>query len=175
MTFRFIHKSVIRLILKYVLLGLFLLSTTASAGSFSCAISSASGISLTYDPSSPTQTSGTGTLAITCTKSGSNSDTVYYELGINGGINSIGIQSRAANGVSAIKYNTWRDNGLSQVWNDISSNRIKGGLTSTSSSTVYLNYYVSIPSMQTWGPAHTLIPKPSIFIRAPQPLPRRRT
>ena len=151
MTCHFLHGSLRWLMLRFIFVNLCLLSAAAHGGTFACAISSASGISLTYDPASTTQTLGTGTVAITCTKSGSNSDTVYYELGINGGINVSGLQSRAVDGVSAINYNTWRDNASSQVWNDISSNRIKGSLSSNSSSTVYVNYYVSIPSMQNVG------------------------
>ena len=135
----------------FLCLGLWLISPVAQAGPFACAVSSASGISLVYDPISPTQTVGMGTVAITCTKSGSNTDTVYYELGLSGGVNLSGSQSRALNGASAIAYNTWRDVGNSQVWNDISSNRIKGSLTSTTSSTVYLNYYISVPSAQNVG------------------------
>ena len=138
-----------RALVKWLCLGLMLFASAAYAGSFSCAISSASGISLAYDPSNPTQTVGTGTVAINCQKSGGNSATVYYELGINGGVNLQGAQSRARNGAAAINYNSWRDNGYSQVWNDISSNRIKGSLSSTSSSTIYVNYYISIPASQT--------------------------
>lgn len=140
-----------RSMLRLLALGLLLLASSVYAGSYSCAISSASGISLAYDPTSPTQTVGTGTVAINCTKSGGNSATVYYELGINGGVNLSGAQSRSLNGTAAINYNTWRDNGNSQVWNDISSNRIKGSLSSTSSSTIYVNYYVSIPASQIAG------------------------
>lgn len=140
-----------RSMLRLLALGLLVLTSSVYASSYSCAISSASGISLAYDPTSPTQTVGTGTVAINCTKSGGNLATVYYELGINGGVNLSGVQSRSLNGSSAINYNTWRDNGNSQVWNDISSNRIKGSLSSTSSSTIYVNYYVSIPASQIAG------------------------
>jgi len=140
-----------RSLLRLLFLGLWVMSSSVYAGSFSCAIASASGISLTYDPISPTQTSGTGTLAINCTKSGSNLAVIFYELGINGGVNLSGVQSRALNGTAAMNYNTWRDNGNSQVWNDISSNRIKGSLSSTSSQTIYVNYYVSIPAAQIAG------------------------
>jgi spore coat protein U-like protein len=139
------------LMFRFLCLSILLLASPVYASSFSCAVSSNSGISLIYDPASPTQTVGTGSVAINCTKSGSNSATVYYELGIDGGVNLSGVQSRTINGTSAINYNTWRDNGNSQVWNDISSNRIKGSLSSTSSSTVYVNYYVSIPASQNVG------------------------
>ena len=126
-------------------------SPAVFGGTFLCAVSSASGLSLTYDPASPAQTVGMGTAAITCTKSGGNLATVYYELGTNGGINVSGAQSRAVSGAFQINYNTWSDSARSLVWNDIASGRVKGSITSASSSTVYLNYYVSIPNAQNVG------------------------
>ena len=130
---------------------LLLLSPAVHAGTFTCAIASASGISLSYDPSSATQTAGMGTVAINCTKSGGNSDTVYYELGISGGVNLSANQSRAVNGASAIAYNTWRDVANSQVWNDLTNNRIKGSVSGTASTTVYVDYYVTVPAAQNVG------------------------
>ena len=132
-------------------LGLWLISPVAQAGPFSCALSSVSGISLAYDPISPSQLVGTGTVTINCTKTGGNTETVHYELGLSGGVNLSGSQSRARNGASVIAYNAWRDVGNSQVWNDVSSNRIKGSLTSTASTTFSVNYYISVPSAQNVG------------------------
>ena len=140
-----------RAVAAFLGLGLWLFSPVAQAGPFSCALSSVTGISLAYDPISPSQLVGTGTVTINCTKTGGNTDTVYYEVGLSGGVNLSGSQSRALNGASAIAYNTWRDVGNSQVWNDVSSNRIKGSLTSTASTTVYVNYYISVPSAQNVG------------------------
>jgi spore coat protein U-like protein len=151
MTGRWLFGEVLRRVCGLILPLLCLLSPAAYGGSFACAVSSASGLSLTYDPASPAQTLGMGTAVITCTKSGANLATVYYELGINGGINLSGVQSRAVSGAYQINYNIWNDSARSQVWNDISSGRIKGSLASTSSSTVYVNYYVSIPNSQNVG------------------------
>lgn len=151
MTHGWLYGRVKRVICRLILPGLCMLSSVAYSGPFACAVSSASGLSLTYDPASPTQTVGTGTATVTCTKSGGNLATVYYELGINGGLNVSGTQSRAVSGAFQMNYSTWIDSARSQVWNDISSGRIKGSLTSTSSSTVYVNYYVSIPAGQNLG------------------------
>lgn len=135
----------------WLLLGLALCCPALHAGSYSCAIASVSGISLVYDPFAPTQTLGTGTVAINCTKSGGNASTVYYELGINGGLGLSGGQSRASNGSAWIGYSTWRDSANTQAWSDLTGNRIKGSLIFTTSSTVYLNYYITIPAGQNVG------------------------
>lgn len=134
-----------------LVLGLGLCASPVLAGSYSCAIASVSGISLAYDPFAPTQTLGTGTIAISCTKSGGNASMVYYELGINGGLNLSGSQSRASNGSAWISYNPWRDSANSQVWSDFSSNRIKGSLSFSTSTTVYVNYYITVPAGQNIG------------------------
>jgi spore coat protein U-like protein len=151
MTGHAINGGLLRRMRWLICSAFFLLSATAYGGPFVCAVSAASGIALTYDPAALTPKWGTGTAAITCTKSGTNAATVYYELGINGGLNLSGTQSRAVSGAYQITYNTWTDSAGSQVWKDISSGRIKGSLTSASTSTVYVNYHVSIPSSQNVG------------------------
>lgn len=128
---------------------LMLLVSTAQAANYSCSIGTISGVTLNYDPNTLTATTATGSVRINCSKSGSGSGTVFYELGSNGGIRASGSQSRVQSGANTINYGLWKDASYTQAWTDVSSNRLKGSLSSSSSNTsVTVNFYFLIPAQQ---------------------------
>lgn len=125
------------------------LPTTAQAGSYSCSIASAPGVTLIYAPFSANALTATGSVTINCAKSGANSDTVYYELGSDGGINLNGTQSRVVSGsTDSIGYVLWTDSARTLAWSDLSTQRIKGSVTGTSTTSVTLNYYFVFSALQ---------------------------
>jgi spore coat protein U-like protein len=103
---------------------------------------------LIYDPLALTALTATGSVTINCAKTGGNSDTVYYELGSDGGINISGAQSRVLSGANAINYGSWQDIGHSLSWKNLTSNRIKGSVSGTASSSVTINYYIQFGARQ---------------------------
>ena len=126
-----------------------LLPGWATAGPLSCAIASVSGISLTYSPASPTALVGSGSVTINCTKSGTNSDTRYLELAAGPGLNAAGAQNRAANGTSMLSYGLWRDASATAAWGDTTSTRISSTVSSTTSTSITLNWWMVVPPRQS--------------------------
>ncbi len=124
------------------------LPNPAQAGPYTCSISSAPGFTLIYNPLDATTLSAIGSVTLNCAKTGNNSDTLYYELGSDGGVNLSGGQSRVLSGANAINYGLWRDSTHTLTWTDLSANRIKGSVSGTATTSVTVNYYMLFPARQ---------------------------
>lgn len=121
---------------------------SAQAGPLSCSIASASGINLTYVPSATAPLVGSGTVTINCIKTGTNSDTRYLELAADQGLYSSGGSNRAANGPARLNYALWRDAATSSAWRDTNFSRITATVTSTTSTSLTLNWWISVSPQQ---------------------------
>lgn len=128
-----------------------LMPTPSQAGSLSCAIASVSGISLNYAPASSTALVGSGSITINCSKSGSNSDTRYLEIGAGSGMNASGTQNRAAGPGAFLGYGLRRDAALVAPWSDVSGSRLTSTVTATTATTtsVTLNWWIVVPAGQS--------------------------
>lgn len=124
------------------------LAGPALAGPFSCAIASVSGISLAYDPTSPTALVGSGTVTVNCSKTGGNTATRFLEIGAGTGLNASGGQNRAANGPALLGYALRRDSALATAWGDTAGTRLAASVTSVNPATVTLNWWLTVPAGQ---------------------------
>ena len=125
-----------------------LLSGAVQAGPFSCAIASVSGISLSYNPDAPGALVGSGTVTVNCTKSGGNTATRFLEVGAGAGLNPAGTQNRAASGSSLLSYALRRDAALTAAWGDTAGARLAASVTSVNTTTVTLNWWLTVPAGQ---------------------------
>lgn len=121
------------------------LCTSAQAGSYTCALGTVSGMTLSYDPTVLAPTVGTATITISCSKTGKDAATVYWELGVNAGLNASGTQTRLQYAGYYLNDNLLQ--GSDQLWSDVSSNRIKGNVVNSALATsdFSVSYKVSLP------------------------------
>ena len=123
----------------------------ATAGNLSCSLGALSPYSVVYNTSASTPNRGSGSITINCSKpTGGNTDTVYYELGIDLGLQASGTQRQLSNGSYRLAYGVYSDAAYSQTWLDTSS-RYKGSITSSSSTSVTVPFYLSMAALQAVG------------------------
>lgn len=141
------------------------------AGPLSCALGPVSGFSLAYSPSSPSTLVASGTVALNCTKTGTNTDTRYYELGASSGLNALGSQSQASTGSGFLNYGLYGDASLANAWGDTTSSRLSGSVTTVSSTSVNVSFWFAVPANQ-WVSSGTYTDTVTVFLyQGPQPKP----
>ena len=118
------------------------------AANLGCSITSVSGVSLTYSPGSSTDLVASGTVTINCVKNGNNNDTRYLEVGASAGLQPAGSQNQAANGSSRLAYSLMRDSALSAPWGDASGQRLSTTVSSTTSTTLTLPWWMVVRASQ---------------------------
>ena len=144
---------------------------TALAGPLSCALGPVSGFSLAYSASSPSMLVATGTVALNCTKTGTNIDTRYYELGASSGLNALGSQLRASSGTGFLNYGLYRDASLANAWGETTGNRLAGAVTTASSTLVNVSFWFAVPASH-WVSSGTYTDTVTVFLyQGPQPMP----
>jgi len=133
-----------------------LLPRVAVAGPLDCSFGTISPASVVYDPLSATPVSASGSLTVNCSKSGSNLDTRFLEIGAGTGLNASGSQNRAARGSDLLHYTLARDAGQTLAWGDSAGTRLAATVTSAVPTSVTLNWWIRFPAGQA-DPAGTYL------------------
>ncbi len=124
----------------------------------SCSAST-SGVSVTgYASEQTTGWSTTGSVTVTCARTKSSDATlVYFALGVDGGLNLQGSQSRAklSTGPSFLNYALWQNTALTSAWTNVSGTtgtRLRGqvnfGASTVYSASTSVPYYMNAQSAQ---------------------------
>ena len=132
-----------------------LLPAFSSQAAITCNISS-SGFATAYNPGSATANITQTSFTVTCTRGASGDPTsVSYTVAANNGLNSVGINNRAAFGGSYIRYDDYKDGACGTQWKG--SNTFADTITFSGTGIVSKTtaYWGCVTASQTGLPAGT--------------------
>ncbi len=154
----------------------FALALTACIAAFevSAAITckvSVTAISTVYYPTVATANDSTGSYTVSCTRLGTDPNTVTYPLGADNGLHAASAQNRVQFGGGANRYNyeLYRDPAFTQVWGNTSASRRSvtvsfGAALNASQSGPF---YMRVPGSQPVDPAGTYTDTVTVSLFAP--------
>ena len=145
-----------------------------ASAAYSCSVAVTS-ISTVYSPTVPTANESTGSYTITCSRLGSDPDTLDYTLDADNGTHAQGNNNRVQFGGAANRYfyEPYRNPGCNGEWRNTNATDINGTLSFGGSliATATAPFYLCVPGSQPVDPAGTYTDTIGVTLRREQPGP----
>lgn len=142
----------------WVLMAVLSLHANSVHAAVACTASTAGATLASYDSTQATNATVSGSVTVSCSRTKSGDPTlVYVSVGVDGGLNLQGSQSRAqlTGGTSYLNYALWQNAAATLPWTNVSGTsgtRLRGqvnfGASTVYSASTSIVYYLTVPATQ---------------------------